>query len=126
MLNSCLPVCLDGAKEPKYDRVSISNANAIDKSNQKFQQPEDKTPEQPIEEEEEEEKRAANVPPEHEEANFADNREAEEGYNSERGSLLEDTSFGPVDSGQSAREDTVAGNLLDLGWFLLLLSEEHG
>ncbi|XP_075269159.1 transport and Golgi organization protein 1 homolog isoform X3 [Opisthocomus hoazin] len=101
----------DGAKEPKYDRVSISNANAIDKSNQKFQQPEDKTPEQPIEEEEEEEeeKRAANVPPEHEEANFADNREAEEGYNSERGSLLEDTSFGPVDSGQSAREDTVAG-----------------
>ncbi|KAM6139686.1 transport and Golgi organization protein 1 homolog isoform 2-T2 [Phoenicopterus ruber ruber] len=95
----------DGAKEAEYDRVSIGDPNAIDKSNQKFQQLEDKRPEQPIEEEEE---RAVNVPPEHEEANFSDNREAEEGYDSEGGSLLEDTSFGSIDSGQSAREDIAA------------------
>ncbi|XP_072713092.1 transport and Golgi organization protein 1 homolog isoform X1 [Ciconia boyciana] len=94
----------DGAKEAEYDRVSIRNPNAIDESNRGFQQLEDKRPEQPIEEEE----RAVNVPPEHEEANFSDNREAEEGYDSERGSLLEDTSFGSIDSGQSAREDTAA------------------
>ncbi|KAK4824719.1 hypothetical protein QYF61_018107 [Mycteria americana] len=107
----------DGAKEAEYDRVSIRNPNAIDESNRGFQQLEDKRPEQPIEEEE----RAVNVPPEHEEANFSDNREAEEGYDSERGSLLEDTSFGSIDSGQSAREDTAAGNLLELGYFVLLL-----
>ncbi|KAM6355587.1 transport and Golgi organization protein 1 homolog isoform 2-T2 [Podargus strigoides] len=91
----------DGVKEAEYDRVSIRNPNAIDESNEEFQQREDKRPEQPIEKEE----RAVNVPPEHEEANFSDNGEAEEGYSSERGSLLEDTSFASVDSGQSARED---------------------
>ncbi|KAM9297194.1 transport and Golgi organization protein 1 homolog [Morus bassanus] len=90
----------DGAKEAEYD---IRNSNAIDESDQEFQQLEDKRPEQPTEEE-----RAVNVPPEHEEANFSDNREAEEGYDSERGSLLEDTSFGSTDSGQSAREDIAA------------------
>ncbi|KAM6083623.1 transport and Golgi organization protein 1 homolog isoform 2-T2 [Theristicus caerulescens] len=96
----------DGAKEAEYDRVSIRNPNAVDESNWEFQQLEDKRPEQPVEEEEEE--RAVNVPPEHKEANFLDNREAEEGYDSERGSLLEDTSFGSIDSGQSAREDIAA------------------
>ncbi|KFR06148.1 Melanoma inhibitory activity protein 3, partial [Nipponia nippon] len=99
--------------------VSIRNPNAIDESNWEFQQLKDKRPEQPVEEEEEE--RAVNVPPEHEEANFSDNREAEEGYDSERGLLLEDTSFGSIDSGQSAREDIAAGNLLELGYFVLLL-----
>ncbi|KAM6128254.1 transport and Golgi organization protein 1 homolog isoform 2-T2 [Pterocles gutturalis] len=88
----------DGAKEVEYDR----NPNAIDDSNQKSQQLEDKWSEQPTEEKEE---RAVNVPPEHEEANFSDNREAEEGSDTERGSLLEDTSFGSIDSGQSAKED---------------------
>ncbi|KFP09277.1 Melanoma inhibitory activity protein 3, partial [Egretta garzetta] len=91
-------------------RILNQNPNAIDESNREFQQLEDKRPEQPTEEEE----RAVNVPPEHEEANFLDNREAEEGYDSKRGSLLEDTSFGSIDSGQSAREDTAAGNLLEL------------
>ncbi|XP_010289442.1 PREDICTED: melanoma inhibitory activity protein 3-like, partial [Phaethon lepturus] len=92
-----------GAKEAEYDQVSIRNPNAIDESNQKFQQLEDKTPEQLIEEE-----WAVDVLPGHEEANFSDNRETEEGYDSERGSLLEDTSFGSIDSGQGAREDTAA------------------
>ncbi|XP_074944901.1 transport and Golgi organization protein 1 homolog isoform X2 [Phalacrocorax aristotelis] len=94
----------DGAKEAEYDRVSIRNPNAIDESEQEFQQLEDKRPEQPVEEEE----TAIDVPPEHEEANFSDSREAEEDYDGERGSLLEDTSFGSVDSGQSAREDIAA------------------
>ncbi|XP_051471448.1 transport and Golgi organization protein 1 homolog isoform X2 [Apus apus] len=94
----------DGAEEAEYDGIFIRNPNAIDESNQEFQQLEDKRPEQPIAEEE----KAVNVPPEHEEANFSDKREAEEGYDSESGSLLEDTSFGSVDSGQSAREDTTA------------------
>ncbi|XP_009944273.1 PREDICTED: melanoma inhibitory activity protein 3-like, partial [Leptosomus discolor] len=93
----------DGAKEAEYDRFSVRNPNAIDESNQEFQQLEDKRPEQPVEKE-----RAVNIPPGHEEANFSDNREAEEWYDSERGSLLEETSFGSVDSGQSAREDTAA------------------
>ncbi|KAM6405350.1 transport and Golgi organization protein 1 homolog isoform 2-T2 [Pluvialis apricaria] len=97
----------DGAKEAEYDRVSIRNPNAIDESYQKFQWLEDERPEQPTEKEKEE--RAVNVPPEHEEANLADNREAEEGYDSERGSLLEDSSFGSVDSGETAREDFAAG-----------------
>lgn len=108
----------DGAKEAEYDRVSIRNPNAIDERNQEFQPLEDKRPEQPTEEEE---KRVVDVPPEHEEANFLDNREAEEGYDSERGSLLEDTSFGSIDSGQSAREDIAAGNHLELGYFVPLL-----
>ncbi|XP_050749272.1 transport and Golgi organization protein 1 homolog [Gymnogyps californianus] len=98
----------DGAKEAEYDRLSVRNPNAIDESNQAFQPLEDKRPEQPIEEES-----AVNVPPEHEEANFSDNREAEEGY--ERGSLLEDTSFGSIDSGQGAREDTAAGRGAEAG-----------
>ncbi|XP_054051288.1 transport and Golgi organization protein 1 homolog isoform X2 [Rissa tridactyla] len=96
----------DGAKEAEYDRVSIRNPNAIDESNQKFQQLEDERPEQPVEKKEE---RAVNIPPEHEEDNLSDSREAEEGYDSERGSVLEDTSFGSIDSGQSAREDAAAG-----------------
>ncbi|XP_040467602.1 transport and Golgi organization protein 1 homolog isoform X2 [Falco naumanni] len=96
----------DGAKEAEYYRVSIRNPNAMGESNREFQQPEDKRPEQPVEEKEE---RAVNVPPVHEEANFSDSREAEEDYDNERGSLLEDTSFGSVDSRQSAREDTAAG-----------------
>ncbi|XP_010179075.1 PREDICTED: melanoma inhibitory activity protein 3-like, partial [Mesitornis unicolor] len=93
----------DSAKEAEYDKVSMRPLNAIDESNQKFQQLEDKRPEQPVEEE-----RAVNPPPEHEEANFFDNREAEEAYDSERELLLEDTSFGSVDSEQSAREDIAA------------------
>lgn len=119
-LAQCLIVSLsviDGAKEAEYDRVSIRNPNAIDESNQKFQWLEDERPEQPTEKEEE---RAVNVPPEHEEANLSGNREAEEGYDSERGSLLEDSSFGSIDSGESAREDFAAGNLLELGYFVLL------
>ncbi|XP_010172554.1 transport and Golgi organization protein 1 homolog, partial [Antrostomus carolinensis] len=95
----------DGAKEAESDRVSIRNPHAIDESNQKFQQPEDKRLQQPIEEKEE---TAVNVAPEYEEANFSDTREAEEGYDSERGSLLEDAAFGSTDSGQSAMEDTAA------------------
>ncbi|XP_049689907.1 transport and Golgi organization protein 1 homolog isoform X1 [Accipiter gentilis] len=106
------PHVQDGAKEAEYDRVSIRNPNAIDERNQEFQPLEDKRPEQPTEEEE---KRVVDVPPEHEEANFLDNREAEEGYDSERGSLLEDTSFGSIDSGQSAREDIAADSDEDAG-----------
>lgn len=95
----------DAAKEAEYDSVPTRNLNTIDEGNQEFQQHiEDKRPEQPIEEEEEEEEETVNVPPEHEEANFSDNGEAEEGYDSERGSLLEDTSSGSVDSGESASE----------------------
>ncbi|XP_014805951.1 PREDICTED: melanoma inhibitory activity protein 3 [Calidris pugnax] len=92
----------DGVKEAEYDGVSMRNPNAFDESNQKSQQLEEERPEQPVEKEEE---RAANTPPEHEEANLSDNREAEEGYDSGKGSLLEDTSFGSIDSGQNARED---------------------
>lgn len=106
----------DAAKEAEYDRVSIKNPNVVDEINEEFQQLEDKKPEQSIEEE-----RAVNVPPEHEETNFSDNREAEDGYDSDRGSLLEDTSFGSTDSGQSAKEDIAAGNLSELGCFVLLL-----
>ncbi|XP_069708774.1 transport and Golgi organization protein 1 homolog isoform X2 [Phaenicophaeus curvirostris] len=95
----------DVAKEAEYDGVPIRNPNAIDESNQKFQHLEDKKPEQPIEEEE----RTVNTAPQPEEANLLDNRESDEGYNSERGSLLEDTSFGSVDSEQSAKEDIAAG-----------------
>ncbi|XP_071435303.1 transport and Golgi organization protein 1 homolog isoform X2 [Pithys albifrons albifrons] len=95
----------DDAKEAEYDRVTIRNPNAIDEGNQEFWQLEDKRPERPFEEEE----RVLNVPPEHEEASFSDNGEAKEVYDSERGSLLEDTSFGSVDSGQSAQEDIAAG-----------------
>uniref|UniRef100_A0A8C0AXA1 Transport and Golgi organization protein 1 homolog n=1 Tax=Buteo japonicus TaxID=224669 RepID=A0A8C0AXA1_9AVES len=95
----------------KYSSASESVPLASIPENQEFQPLEDKRPEQPTEEEE---KRVVDVPPEHEETNFLDNREAEEGYDSERGSLLEDTSFGSIDSGQSAREDIAAGNLLEL------------
>ncbi|KAM6082326.1 transport and Golgi organization protein 1 homolog isoform 2-T2 [Chlamydotis macqueenii] len=91
----------DNAKEAEYDKAaSIRSLNYIDESYQKFQHLEDKRPEQPIEKEEE---RAVT-----EEVNFSDNREAEEGYDSERGLLVEDTPFGSIDSGQSAREDTAA------------------
>lgn len=110
----------DGAEEAEYDSVSTRNPNTIDEGNEEFQQLiEEKRPEQPIEEEEEE--RAVNVPPEHEEANFSDNGEAEERYDSERGSLLEDSSFGSVDSGESASEHIAEGNHLDLTYFVLLL-----
>ncbi|XP_068253218.1 transport and Golgi organization protein 1 homolog isoform X2 [Nyctibius grandis] len=102
----------DGAKEAEYDRVSIRHPSAVDESNQEFQQVEDKRPEQPIEEKEE---RAVDVPAEHEDTNFLDNRETEVGYDSERGSLLEDTSSGSVDSGQSAREDIAAEPDADAG-----------
>ncbi|KAJ7426970.1 MIA family member 3, ER export factor [Willisornis vidua] len=94
----------DDAKEAEYDRVTIRNPNAIDEDNQEFWQLEDKRPERPFEEEE----RALNVPPEREEASFSDNGEAKQVYDSERGSLLEDISFGSVDSGQSAQEDIAA------------------
>ncbi|KGL87422.1 Melanoma inhibitory activity protein 3, partial [Charadrius vociferus] len=90
--------------------VSIRNPNPIDESNQKVQWLEDEGPEQPTEKEE----RAVYVPPEHEEANMLDNGEAKEGYDSERGSLLEDSSFRSIDSAESAREDFAAGNLLEL------------
>ncbi|XP_008942856.1 PREDICTED: melanoma inhibitory activity protein 3-like, partial [Merops nubicus] len=93
-----------GAKEAESD-ISIRNPNSIGENNQEFQQLEDERPEQPTEEEEE---MAVHVPPEHEEANFWDRREAEEGYDSERGSLLEDVSSESIDSGQSAREDSAA------------------
>uniref|UniRef100_A0A669P460 Transport and Golgi organization protein 1 homolog n=1 Tax=Phasianus colchicus TaxID=9054 RepID=A0A669P460_PHACC len=72
----------------------IRNLHGIDESNQKFQQLEDKRPFLPMEEEEEEEEEkeeeetAVNIPPEDEEATFSDNREAADGYNSERGLLL--------------------------------------
>lgn len=127
-LAQCL-ICIsssvtDGAKESEDDSVSTRNPNTIDEGNQEFQQLiEDKRPEQPTEEEEEEEEeRAVSVPPEQvEEANFSDNGEAEEGYNSERGSLLEDPSFGSVDSGESASEHIAEGNRLELAYFVLLL-----
>lgn len=112
------PCLSDGAKEAEHDRGSIRNPNAIDENNEEFQQLEDKSPDRPTEEKEE---RADNVPPEREEANFSDNRESEEGYDGERGSLLEDASFGSLDSEQSAGEDTAAGNLLELGYSVLLL-----
>lgn len=114
----------DGAKDARYDSVSTRNPNTIDEGNQEFQQLiEDKRPEQPIEEEE----IAVNVPPEHEEANFSDNGEAEEGYGSERGSLLEDTSFESVDSGESASEHIDEGNHLELAYFgCFALEEVHG
>ncbi|XP_021247381.1 melanoma inhibitory activity protein 3 isoform X2 [Numida meleagris] len=90
------------AKEAEYDTAPFRNLNGIDESNQKLQQLEDKRPFLPIEEEEE---TNVNIPPEDEEATFLDNREAEEGYNSERGLPLAD-SFGATDSGESAKEDT--------------------
>ncbi|XP_068009628.1 transport and Golgi organization protein 1 homolog isoform X2 [Melanerpes formicivorus] len=97
----------DGAKGAEHDRVSIRNPSAIGESNQELQQLEDKRTEQPIEEEEEEE-RADNVSPEHEKANFSDNREAEEQHDSDRGSLLGDTAPGTLNSGQSASDTTAA------------------
>ncbi|XP_021408108.2 transport and Golgi organization protein 1 homolog isoform X2 [Lonchura striata] len=101
----------DGAKEVEYDSVSTRNMNTIDKGNQEFQQLiEDKRPEQPMEEEDE---RAVSVPPE---ASFSDNGEAEEGYDSERGSLLEDTSFGSVDSGESTSEHIAEGAGAGAAW----------
>ncbi|XP_039915738.1 transport and Golgi organization protein 1 homolog isoform X2 [Hirundo rustica] len=104
----------DGAKGTEYDSVSIRNPNTVDEGNQEFQQlVEDKRPEQPVEEEEE---RAVSVPPEHEEANFSDNGEAEKGYDSERGSPLEDNSFGSVDSGESSSEHTAEGAGAGAAW----------
>ncbi|XP_032910861.2 transport and Golgi organization protein 1 homolog [Catharus ustulatus] len=104
----------DGAKEAEYDSVSTRNLHTMDEGNQEFQQLiEDKRPEQPVEEEEE---RAVSVPPEHEEANFSDNGEAEEGYDSERGPPLEDTSFGSVDSEESASEHIAEGAGAGAAW----------
>ncbi|KAM7027012.1 transport and Golgi organization protein 1 homolog isoform 1-T1 [Passerculus sandwichensis] len=104
----------DGAKEAEYDSVSTRNPNTIVEGNEEFPQLiEDKRPEQPTEEEEE---RAVSVPPEHEEANFSDNREAEAGYDSERGSLLEDTSFGSVESGENASEHIAEGADAGAAW----------
>ncbi|XP_064271854.1 transport and Golgi organization protein 1 homolog [Passer domesticus] len=108
----------DGAKEAEYDSVSGipygRNPNSIDEGNREFQQLiEDKRPEQPIEEGE---KRAVNVPPEHEEVNYSDNGEAEERYDSGRGSLLEDTSFASVDSGESASKHIAEGAGAGAAW----------
>lgn len=108
----------DGAEEMKYDGVSIRNPNAIDESNQEFQHLENKRPEQLTEEQEES---AVNVLPEHEETSFSEEEEAEEENDSEGRLLLEDTSFGSNDSGEATREDITAGNLLELGYFVLLL-----
>ncbi|XP_015476549.1 transport and Golgi organization protein 1 homolog isoform X1 [Parus major] len=104
----------DGTKAAEYDSVSTRNPNIIDEGSQEeFQQLiEDKRPEKPIEEEE----RAVNVPPEHEEANFSDSGEVEEGYDSERGPLLEDTSFGSVDSGDGASEHIAEGAGAGAAW----------
>ncbi|XP_031452062.1 transport and Golgi organization protein 1 homolog isoform X2 [Phasianus colchicus] len=98
------------AKEAEYTTAPIRNLHGIDESNQKFQQLEDKRPFLPMEEEEEEEEEkeeeetAVNIPPEDEEATFSDNREAADGYNSERGLLLAD-SFGATGAGESAKGD---------------------
>ncbi|XP_035179123.1 transport and Golgi organization protein 1 homolog isoform X2 [Oxyura jamaicensis] len=92
------------AKEAEYDTDAVRNPNAIDESNWKFQQLEDRRPVQPFEEEEE---RSVNLPPELEEASFSDDREAKEVYNSERLPLA-DTSFGSTDPEESAREDNAA------------------
>ncbi|XP_064366048.1 transport and Golgi organization protein 1 homolog isoform X2 [Dromaius novaehollandiae] len=94
----------DAAKEAKYDRVPFRNPNAIDESNQIFQQPEDKRPVLPFEKDEQ----AVNVPPEHEEASFSDNRDAEEEYDNEKRLLPADASFGSIDSEQSTREGIAA------------------
>ncbi|XP_058691219.1 transport and Golgi organization protein 1 homolog isoform X2 [Poecile atricapillus] len=106
----------DGTKAAEYDSVSTRNPNIIDEGSQEeFQQLiEDKRPEKPVEEEKEE--RAVNVPPEHEEANFSGSGEVEEGYDSERGPLLEDTSFGSVDSGDSASEHIAEGAGAGAAW----------
>lgn len=104
----------DGAKEAEHNRESVTNSNVIGESNDEFQQLEDKRPEQPIQEEEEEEE-ADDISPEHEEVNLSDIREAEEQYDSGRGSLLGNTASGSVNSGQSVSEDTAGGNLLELG-----------
>ncbi|XP_014108343.1 PREDICTED: melanoma inhibitory activity protein 3 isoform X1 [Pseudopodoces humilis] len=103
----------DGTKVAEYDSVSTRNPNIIDEGSQEeFQQLiEDKRPEKPIEEE-----RAVNVPPEHEEANFSDSGEVEEGYDGERGPLLEDTSFGSVDSGDGASEHIAEGAGASAAW----------
>ncbi|XP_065595972.1 transport and Golgi organization protein 1 homolog isoform X2 [Cyrtonyx montezumae] len=89
------------AKEAEHDTVPVTNLNGIDESNQKFHRLEDERPFLPKEEEE----TAVNISPEDEEATFLDDREAEDGYSSERGLPLAD-SFGMTDSGESAKEDT--------------------
>lgn len=61
---------------------------------------------------EEEEEAAVNIPPEDEEATFSDDREAADGYNSERELLLAD-SFEAAGAGESAEGDTAPGNLLN-------------
>ncbi|XP_033917177.1 transport and Golgi organization protein 1 homolog isoform X2 [Melopsittacus undulatus] len=95
----------DDAEETKYNGVSLRNPNAIDENNQEFQQLEDKRPEQLTKEKEES---AVNVLPEHEEANFLEGEEVEEGNDSEERSLLQDASFGSNDSGEATREDITA------------------
>lgn len=118
-LNSCLSVT-GAAKEAENDAAPGRNLHGIDESSQKFQQLEDKRPFLPMEEEEEEEETAVNIPPEDEEATFSDNREAEDGYGSERGLPLADP-FGAADAGESAKGDTAPGNLLQFGCFVILL-----
>ncbi|KFV74181.1 Melanoma inhibitory activity protein 3, partial [Struthio camelus australis] len=99
-----------------HEDCSGQNPNAIE-SNQIFQQPEDKRPVLPIEKEEQ----AVNIPPEHEEAIFLDNRDAKEGYDNERRLLPAEAPFGSIDSGQSTREDIAAGKAFEISCFLLLL-----
>ncbi|OXB68309.1 hypothetical protein ASZ78_015249 [Callipepla squamata] len=104
------------AKEAEYDTAPVANLSGIDESNQKFHQLEDERPFLPKVEEE----TAVNISPEDEEATFLDDRGAEDGYSSERGLPLAD-SFGMTDSGESAKEDTAPGNLLDFGCYVILL-----
>ncbi|OXB75289.1 UNVERIFIED_CONTAM: hypothetical protein H355_000841 [Colinus virginianus] len=104
------------AKDAEYDTAPVANLSGIDESSQKFHQLEDERPFLPKEEEE----TAVNISPEDEEATFLDDRGAEDGYSSERGLPLAD-SFGMTDSGESAKEDTAPGNLLDFGCYVILL-----
>ncbi|XP_062427545.1 transport and Golgi organization protein 1 homolog isoform X2 [Rhea pennata] len=94
----------DAAKEDEYDSVPFRNPNDIDERNRVFQQLEDKRPVLPIEKDEQ----AVNVPPEHEEASFSDNGDAEEGYDNKRRLPLADASSGSIDSEQSTKEDVAA------------------
>ncbi|XP_048793845.1 transport and Golgi organization protein 1 homolog isoform X2 [Lagopus muta] len=98
------------AKEAEYDSAPVRNLHGIDESSQKFQQLEDKRPFLPIEEEEE---AAVNIPPEDEEAIFSDDREAADGYNSERELLLAD-SFEAAGAGESAEGDTAPDRAPDV------------
>ncbi|KAM8809327.1 transport and Golgi organization protein 1 homolog [Eudromia elegans] len=94
----------DAAKEAEDDSIPSTNPNAIDESNQVFEHLEDERTDLPLEEDEQ----GAAIPPEQEEASPTDSRDAQEGNDEERFQPA-DTSFGPLDSKQSTREDTVAG-----------------